>query len=53
MFEMSIKYVTHLIWKYNLKQAGAELCQAQMKLGLAKNEIFFQLIENRGCLSFA
>ena len=29
-----------------LKQAGAELCQAQSKLGLAKLEIFFHLIEN-------
>jgi hypothetical protein len=29
-----------------LKQAGAELCQAQIKLGLAKIEIFFHLNEN-------
>ena len=28
------------------KQAGAELCQAQVKLGQAKVEIFFHLIEN-------
>ena len=28
------------------KQAGAELCQAQVKLGLPKVEIFFHLIEN-------
>ena len=28
------------------KQAGAELCQAQVKLWLAKVEIFFPLIEN-------
>jgi hypothetical protein len=26
------------------KQAGAELCQAQVKLGLAKIEIFFNII---------
>ena len=26
---------------YNVEQAGAELCQAQVKLGLAKIEIFF------------
>ena len=30
----------------NKKQAGAELCQAQVKLGLAKIEVFFHLIEN-------
>ena len=34
------------------EQAGAELCQAQVKLGLAKIEIFFHLIENWGCLPF-
>ena len=28
------------------EQAGAELCQAQVKLGLAKIENFFHLIEN-------
>ena len=28
------------------KQAGAELCQAPVKLGLAKVKIFFHLIEN-------
>ena len=27
-------------------QAGAELCQAQVELGLAKMEIFFHMIEN-------
>jgi hypothetical protein len=26
--------------------SGAELCQAQVKLGLAKIEIFFHLIDN-------
>ena len=30
----------------NKKRAGAELCQAQDKLGLAKIKIFFDLIEN-------
>jgi hypothetical protein len=29
-----------------IKQAGAGLCQAQVKLGLAKNKIFFHEIEN-------
>jgi hypothetical protein len=29
------------------KQGGAELCQAQVKLGLAIIEIFLYLIENR------
>jgi hypothetical protein len=28
------------------KKAGAELCQAQVKLGLAKIEIFFHVKEN-------
>ena len=28
------------------EQAGAELCQAQFKLGQAKTEIFFNIIEN-------
>jgi hypothetical protein len=32
--------------KKEKKQAGAELCQAQFKLGLPKIEIFFHLIEN-------
>ena len=32
-------------FKQNKKQAWAELCQAQDKLGLAKIEIFFYLIE--------
>ena len=34
------------------KQAGAELCQAQVKLGLAKIELFFHIIENCGRLPF-
>ena len=32
------------------KQSGAELCQAQFKLWLAKVAVFFDLIENLGCL---
>ena len=32
------------------EQAGAELCQAQFKLWLAKVEIFFSLKENLGHL---
>ena len=40
-----------IVWKgNNEKQAGAELCQAQVKLGLAKVEIFFHLIENKAVL---
>ena len=38
--------------KKEKKQAGAELCQAQFKLGLPKIEIFFHLIENWSCLPF-
>jgi hypothetical protein len=30
---------------YRRKHAGAELCQAQVKLGIAKVEVFFHLIE--------
>ena len=29
-----------------IEQAGAELCQAQIKLGRAKIEINFQLVDN-------
>ena len=32
------------------QQAGAELCQAQVKLGLAKIEIILYLLENWGRL---
>ena len=38
------------ISKISTKQAGAELCQAQVKLGIAKVEIFFHLIENKAVL---
>ena len=34
------------------KHVGAELCQAQVKLWLAKIEIVFHLIKNVGCLPF-
>ena len=36
--------------KNNEKQAGPELCQAQVTLGLAEIEIFFHLIEYLGRL---
>jgi hypothetical protein len=42
------KYIK--IYQNISKQAGAELCQAQVKLGIAIIEIFLSLIENRGCL---
>ena len=38
-FKLSLHGFRNNIWK----QAGAELCQAQVKLGLAKIEIAFQL----------
>ena len=34
------------------EQAGAELCQAQFKLGQAKIEIFYNIIEIEICLPF-
>ena len=34
------------------EQAGAELCQAQFKLWLAKVAVFFYLIESLGHLQF-
>ena len=38
------QYDTSSCSKYN-EQAGAELCQAQVRLGLAKVDIFFHLID--------
>ena len=43
--------VTELRTNLKGKQAGAELCQAQVELGPAKIEIFFHLIEIGGLLT--
>ena len=46
----SITLITIFDLKINIskKQTGAELCQAQVKLGLAKTDLFFHLIEKLG-----
>ena len=56
------KRVTWILTKLEQKQAGVELCQAQEKLGLARNcghlllikkiEAVFHLPNNLGCLLF-
>ena len=42
LFRVSIKPSPGLAWDWQkYQQAGAELCQAQIKLWLAKIEVFF------------
>jgi hypothetical protein len=44
--QCNARFLCKIYLNINTKQAGAELCQTQIKLGLAKIEIFFHLNEN-------